>query len=572
MLPKRWKIHSPDPQAVNRLERGFGLRRATATVLCNRGILPEQVRAFFQPRLRELADPFELPGMERAVERIWQAVTNEEKILIHGDFDIDGISATALLSWVLRANRARTDSFLPHRLEEGYGLSIESLDKAVRDQTLLITVDCGITGLEGARYAKERGLDLIISDHHEPGEELPEALAIIDPKLHPELEHLQALAGVGVCFKLCHAFLKYGREHQLGGVGPDLKEGMDLVALGTVADIVPLTGENRCLVRHGMAVLAMQQRPGVHALCEIAGIRNQLNAEDIAFRLAPRLNAAGRMGEAGDALELLECDNIVAAHDLARKLDNYNRQRQDLEEETYQAAREQINRFKLLERSAIVVHGDKWHRGVIGIVASRLAQEFNRPSIVLTRDEDGALQGSGRSIADLNLIEALDRCGDCLKSYGGHLMAVGLTLEGDRFDDFQSRFEAAVKPEATGDGSGVSVLPIMELEGELEIGELDEQFFRELELLRPFGQENPPPAFRFSRVYADRLLPAGTNNSRGLLVDESARKINFICFGRVPGEFPQGLWDIAGTPALNLYTGIATPQIRILDVRPAGQP
>ncbi len=564
--PKRWKVLTSDQKRVRELQTAYNLCRATAMVLCNRGIELDAVPNFVNPRLSKLHDPMELAGMDKAVERIWQAVKKRERILIHGDFDTDGITSTALLMWVLRENGAEVDSYLPHRIDDGYGLSTESIQKGVEDHSLIITVDCGITSIEGAVYAKSRGIDLIVTDHHQPDESIPDAYAVVNPKLAPEQEHLQPLAGVGVCFKLCHAFLKYGREQNLGGWRPELREGMDLVALGTVADIVPLTGENRSLVRYGMKVLTAQRRPGIHALCEIAGVRDKLTTEDIAFRLAPRLNAAGRMGDAEDALELLQAQSVIEAHRQARKLDSYNRARQDHEEETYQAARSLIKGKDLLRYNSLVVSGTDWHRGVIGIVASRLAQEYNRPAIVLAGDGRGSLNGSGRSVPGVNLVRALDACRELLERFGGHPMAVGLALAEHQINAFTDAFSEAVHeicPETS------AFLPIIQLEGHLELGELTDQFFYERELLQPFGHKNPAPVFQFSKVHCNKIMHAGPNNSRGTVFDDYGNRVNFIFFGRKPNEFPMGAWDIAGIPEINTYNGYSTPQIQILDVRSA---
>ncbi len=563
---QNWHIKRPDPDALGRIRSAFGLSRPIAAVLCNRGIAAEEVMSFFQPKLRDLTDPLEIPGMPQAVARIWDAIHREEKILIHGDFDADGITATALMAWVLSENGARVDCYLPHRIDDGYGLSPESLAKCLDGHRLVLTVDCGITSVEGAALARERGIDLIITDHHQPGEEMPEAHTIINPKLMPDRQDLNVLAGVGVCFKVCHGFLKYGREQEFGGHTPDLRDGMDLVALGTVADIVPLHGENRCLVRYGMQVLSSQRRPGIHALCGIAGIRDQLRTEDIAFRLAPRLNAAGRMGDANEALKLLQCESIIEAHDLARNLDRYNRQRQDHEEETYQAAREQINEVEAQQCHSLVVRGDDWHRGVIGIVASRLAQEFNRPAIVLALDDAGELHGSGRSVPGVNLVEMLESCREHLIRFGGHPMAVGLAMATDCYDAFTEQLETAICQ--LHDGTP-SARPALELESDAHLADLSDSFFSEIEMLAPFGHENPAPVFMFPHLRTVRVAAAGANSSRGSLGDHNGNRINFIYFGQRPNQLPPGPWDVAAIPEMNFYNGTATPQLNIQDIRPA---
>jgi single-stranded-DNA-specific exonuclease len=563
---KRWSVIQPDDADVTKFMKAFDLSRPVAQVLCNRNIPFDEAESFLHPKLSDLRDPMELPDMEKAVARIWKAIQDNEKILVHGDFDADGITSTALLSWVLKNNGALVDSYLPNRIDDGYGLSPQSIAKGTDGHTLIITVDCGITSFDGANYAKENGIDIVITDHHQPEDELPDVLAIVNPKLIPENTHVQPLAGVGVCFKLCHAFLTHGRAHEYGGWKPELRHGIDLVALGTVADIVPLIGENRRLVHYGMRILSAQHRPGIHALCEISGIEQTLKTEDIAFRLAPRLNAAGRIGDAHDALDLLETQSIVESYSMAKKLGDYNRKRQEFEEVAYNAAIEMIRVKGLSKRNAIIVYGREWHRGVIGIVASRLAQEYNRPSFVLTLDDDGTLNGSGRSITGIDLVRVLDRCREYTIRFGGHPMAVGLALKEDRFTEFLDCFDRAVEEMHADIGD---LLPEIALEGCLALDDLTDAFFEEVTLLQPFGHQNPKPAFQFSNLHCKRIFNAGKNNSRGVLFDSAGNSINFICFGRKPSEFPSGEWDVAGIPEINCFKGMSTPQIQIVDVRAA---
>ncbi len=548
--PKRWIILQPDQADVERFMNEFDLSQPIAQILCNRNIPFDEAESFLHPKLSDLRDPMELPDMEKAISRIWKAIQNNEKILVHGDFDADGITSTALLNWVLKSNGAQVDCYLPNRIDDGYGLSPESIAKGTDGHTLIITVDCGITSFDGATYAKEHGIDIVITDHHQPEDKLPDVLANVNPKLIPENSHVQALAGVGVCFKLCHAFLKYGREQQYGGWKPELRQGIDLVALGTVADIVPLTGENRRLVYYGMRILSAQHRPGIHALCEISGIEQELRTEDIAFRLAPRLNAAGRIGDAHDALDLLETQSIVESYSMAKKLGEYNTQRQEFEEVAYKSAIAIIQERNLATRNAIIVYGRDWHRGVIGIVASRLAQEYNRPSFVMALDENGIMNGSGRSVMGIDLVRVLERCREFTIRFGGHPMAVGLALEKVKFDDFLERFDQSVAEMHKNLGD---MLPEITLEGHLTLDDLTDSFFEESVLLQPFGHQNPKPVFQFSNLHCKRVFNAGRNNSRGVLFDSAGNSINFIYFGRKPSDFPPGEWDVAGIPEINHF-------------------
>ena len=563
-----WDIATQDDDVLSQLIGDYGLSRPAAMVMANRRTPLDEVESFLRPRLSNLSDPYLMLGMERAAGRIWQAVREREQIIIHGDYDVDGVTSTTLLAWVLRESGAKVRCFIPHRTEDGYGLTPQSVVKAAAGSPcLLITVDCGINSYEATVAANELGIDVIICDHHEPREILPPAHTVINPKLYDNLQDLHNLAGVGVAFKLCHAFLKYGLESNISGMSVDLKEGLDLVALGTVADIVPLVGENRCLVKHGMRVLAAQRRPGIRALCETAKLQQRIKATDITYRLAPRLNAAGRMGDATDAVKLLQCESIVEAHTLADILNNYNRDRQLQEQETLAAAEAQIIDRELSNKAAIVVYGRGWHLGVIGIVASRLVQSYHRPCVVLSINNDGEANGSGRSIDGINLVEALTACQEHLTRYGGHPMASGVSLHEKNLPRFDSAFEENIRLQSA--ASPDSFKQRLKLEGDIHFDLLDDQFFAELEDLQPFGHSHPAPRFRFRHVKCDRLQLAGSRNTRGTLTDGSGVDMPFIAFGQVPEDFPESPWDIAACPELNEYQGNCHPQVQLQEVRSA---
>ena len=487
----------------------------------------------------------------------------KEKILVFGDYDTDGITSTALITWVLKRNGAFVETYLPHRLDDGYGLTEDTIKKSLNGHKVIVTVDCGINSVSAVKIAKNKGVDVIVTDHHQPGNEVPDAYVVINPKLNKEMEKLNILAGVGVCFKLCHGFIKYGREHGVGGNSVDLKEGLDLVTLGTVADIVPLVGENRCLVKNGMKVLKAQRRPGVRALIDTAGVRDPIEVRDISFKIAPRLNAAGRMGHAKDALDLLQTENIVDAYPMAGVLDKHNRKRKLFEDRIFETAKKQIDEMDLQKRCAIVISGREWHPGVIGIVASKLAQKYYRPTIVLSISEQGEILGSGRSIEGLNLVRLLNSCGQYLLRFGGHPMATGLSLHEKDLKSFEKAFELETK-QACRDRE--NLIPLLKVDGDIGIEDLDERFFTELETIHPFGHSNPAPVFRFLNVSSDRLSRAGKGNTRGILFDENGNKMPFIAFGISMNEFPKHPWNVAATPALNVYNGDCHPQIQILDV------
>lgn len=563
---KNWKLagNNLDP-LVDAIQRKFALPRPIALFFAARGIKEEEVQDFLNPRLANLSDPYRFPGIQDAAKRLWDAIANKETILIHGDYDTDGITASALLALVLRQNGADVHSFIPHRFDDGYGFTPESLQKALDtfgSASVLVTVDCGITSCDAVDEAVRRGIDVIVTDHHEAGQQLPNAIAIINPKVYPELEDLQLLAGAGAAFKLSHAFIKYGREHNLGGFQTRLEEVLDYVALGTVADIVPLLGENRIMVKYGIEALRRQIRPGVRALIESSKLRSELTPADITFRMAPRINAAGRVGDANVALQLLESEHIVDAYKCASQLESFNRIRQEKEQEIYQEACEQIERNLAWQSDySLLVAGRDWHQGVIGIVASRLARDYNRPTIVLTIQGDVAY-GSGRSVACLNLVEVLSHTADLLDRYGGHPMAVGIGLKADRIADFFDAMDREIRKQI----SSADLEDVIRYDGEAQLHELTPEFFKYLALLSPFGHSNVKPVYRFNEVQIVRCSTVGGSHTRGLLRSRTGQS-DFIAFNRPSSKFYGKTLDILATPQLNVHQGVEIPQLNIIDVR-----
>ncbi|MDT8388974.1 MAG: single-stranded-DNA-specific exonuclease RecJ [Lentisphaeria bacterium] len=562
----RWKVLSAQSKKIQEIQEASYLSRPAALVLASRGVKPEGAEEFLTPKLRDLVDPFKLPGSREAAARLWQAIQKNETILIHGDYDTDGITASVLMSTVLSQNGAKVETFLPHRMDDGYGLTPDSIEKACADHhSLLVTVDCGITSHAAVKAAAELGIDVIVTDHHEPSEELPVAIAVIDPKVATEDDRIRELAGVGVAFKVCHAFIKYGRENNLGGFSYDLREVMDLVALGTVADIVPLLDENRCLAKHGLETLSRQHRPGIRALCDLVGLNGAVCAQDIAYRIAPRLNAPGRMGDPSLSMQLLQAPSMAEAFPLAAALDAENKKRQALEAETFDRACQQIDaRFNDSMR-AVVVWGDDWHQGVLGIVAARLVRTYHRPCIVMTMDATGFLSGSGRSVEGVNLVGVLEKCGHLLERFGGHPMAAGLSLEPRHAEEFAKTFEENVQFVLAAD----EMKPVIEICGDIGFGEINEHFLMDLNLLAPFGQGNPEPVFLTRHVTADRIQPAGRDHTRGVLRDQDGYCIDFIAFNRTPSDFCPPPWDVVYSARLNTFGGRETPQARILDFCPS---
>lgn len=567
MVDYYWEIANTDTREVVLYAEKAKISRPLALVMLSLGIAPEDVDAFLHPTLSQLGDPFDLVDNDKAALRLWDAIRNGERILIYGDYDTDGITASALMSWVLKKNGAEVDVFLPHRIDNGYGLTIESIQKTIDDHyQLLVTVDCGITCYEAINYADQHGLDVIITDHHMPGSEsFAEDTIIVDPKLPGNPDYLYNLAGVGVAFKVCHAFLKYGRSNGLCACETNLKDVLDLVALGTVADIVPLIHENRVLVRYGLKILSEMRRPGIHALCDICNIKPPLSSQDITFRLAPRLNAAGRMGDPSDSLALLEASSMHESWELAKVLKNYNQQRQQEEEFAICEAETQISELypNLETVQAIVVCQLHWHQGILGILASRLARKYNRPCIVLASDGNGILNGSGRSVLDIDLIEVLGNCSELLDRFGGHAMAAGLSLREENLTAFRTSFEQSMKSMAK-EIPDKSILSIL---GEVSFSEISRFFQSDYTLLEPFGHNNPIPVFITRDISVVRIEQMGFQHCRGVMEDYSGATVSFVAFNMKASDFPKYIEELVYNPHINYSNGRQYNQIRIVDYR-----
>lgn len=561
-----WTLKSTDPRTVKDLERRFGLPRIASEVYAGRGITADNFESFIDAPLSGISDPYIIPGMKKAAQRLWEAIVNKELIIVHGDYDTDGVTATALLVTILRQNNAEVMTFLPHRFEDGYGFTPESVQKSAetlqRKHCVLVTVDCGITSWEAVDAANELGIDTIITDHHEPSEKIPNAYALLNPKVYPELTDLHPLSGVGMAFKLAHAFIKCGRSEKFGGFTTNLQEVLDYVALGTVADIVPLVGENRIMVKHGIRILKKQQRPGIRALVEQARLRTFIKPSDITFKLAPRLNAAGRLGSPEIALSLLLSDDIVEAYKYAEILENMNQERQQKEEEIYAEAKKCLEKtIDTTDSYSVLVAGEGWHQGVIGIVASRLARDYNRPSIVLSINGDDA-QGSGRSIGPLNLVQVLTECHGYLDRFGGHPMAVGLGLPAKNIPEFKAVFEQLVRQNLTTD----DLVHRLEVDVEAQIDEFfDLNLYKSFEKMAPFGHGNPQPIFLLRNVAIEKIHSISSGrHSRGSLIDSSGFSIDFIAFNTATEDAPAGEIDVVVMPGLNDFYDEPKPQLQIV--------
>ncbi|MDX9870990.1 MAG: single-stranded-DNA-specific exonuclease RecJ [Clostridia bacterium] len=560
-----WQIGTTD-QAVLSLSKELGISAVLARVLGNRGFKSaDAVKAFLRANMDDLQDPLVLPGMQEGMARVYQAITQGEHILIYGDYDVDGITAVAVLYSFLQQAGGRVSYYIPQRLEEGYGLNIEALDKAkAQGIDLVLTVDCGIAAVEEVRYASSLGLEMVITDHHEPPEILPQAQAIINPKLADSLQPWSELAGVGVAFKLAQALGKpFGLEAYC-------LELLDLVALGTIADIVPLRNENRILVKEGLKRLQNSARPGVAALLAVSGNNNyEVNSEAIGYFIAPRLNASGRLGKADKAVELLITADTAAAQEIACALDSENRARQELEtnilEQALALLEEQVD---LARDKVIVLAGQNWHHGVIGIVASRLVDKFYRPALVISV-EDGVGKGSGRSIPGFNLFESLQRHKNYLLNFGGHGMAAGLSLEEAQIPAFRESLNRYAEETLT----EKDLIPVLKADCEVLWPELSRALAEEIAMLAPFGYHNPCPLLILRNKQLAHCKEVGSKkNHLKMRVLGDDGYLDGIAFQK--GAYKGALvssdgYDLAVVPELNTYRGHSRLQLIIKDLKPA---
>ena len=500
--------------------------------------------------------------MQVAVSRVLAALDRHERIVLFGDYDVDGVTSLALLAETLRGYGAAPELFLPLRMEEGYGLNYESLERCLEQHRpqLLIAVDCGTASTGEIAALKKRGVDVIVLDHHEPKSELPDCIAIVNPKTD-SASPFQYLCSVGIVFKLCHALLKTRPLPRF-----DLKSKLDLVALGTVADIVPLVDENRLLVQRGAIEIARTSRIGLKKLMQVAGVRSPILPEDIGYRLGPRLNAAGRLNTAEKSLRLLLTHEEDEATALATELDQQNRTRQEVEKQILAAAIESIDtQFNPARDAAIVAAAHGWHPGVLGIVASRIARKYYRPAIVIGFDENGLGKGSGRSIDGLNLVEALTRCASTLDKFGGHEMAAGLVVREENFE----RFAAAFRSSARELLSEEALQRSLRLDHELPFTDIDVEFLSWHELLQPFGNGNPQPVF-FARA-VEPVAPPRVSNEKHLIfrLRQGDRHRRAVYFDGAATEFPPPPWDVAFRIGVDEYDGETLVGMRIEAVRAA---
>jgi single-stranded-DNA-specific exonuclease len=561
-LSPLWLLPIPIEESVSRkLARDLSIAPFVAELLVRRGFATApEAACFLDPRLKALGDPFLLPDMERAVERLLAAIDRRERIVLYGDYDVDGVTSLALLTRVLRAFGAEPQCFLPLRMDEGYGLSADGAARCVETHhpQLLVAVDCGTSSATEIAALRADGVDVIVIDHHEIKGALPDGVALVNPKRGADFHYL---CSVGLVFKVAHALLK---RRPLAGF--DLREHLDLVALGTVADLVPLVAENRILVKRGLEQLATTRWIGLRALMEVAVVRAPLTPSDVGFKLGPRMNAAGRLGTAEEALELLLTDDASRARTIALDLDRQNRERRAVEDDVFTQAETQLGEWFQPERdAAIVVGADGWHPGVVGIVASRLLRRHHRPALVIGFDECGVGKGSGRSIDGLSLVQALTHCGPLLEKYGGHEMAAGLTLRRERFVEFREAFRACASQLL----SAEQLQPRLRLDAELTLGDIHFELLAQHGALQPFGMGNRQPTF-FARGVTLAAEPRVMKEKHlSLLLHQGGDEYRAVWFGSAAEVLPRLPWDVAFEIERNEYQGSVSAQIHIKAVRSA---
>ncbi len=577
-MEKRWVLKKKgDAEVIKRLQEELKISFPLANLLAQRNINNfKEAQDFFRPKLTHLHDPFLMNDMDKAVERIKKAILGNEKILIYGDYDVDGTSAVALVYSFFREFYENIDFYIPDRYNEGYGISFKSIDFAKENNfKLVIALDCGIKATEQIKYANSKGIDFIIGDHHRPGNEMPEAIAILNPKRNDSTYPYTELSGCGIGFKLIQAYAVVNNIHF-----EEVEKFIDLVAISIAADIVPITGENRVLAFYGLKQLNSKPRPGIEAILKFSNVhrsdtpadyyfKRQLTINDLVFLVGPRINAAGRMETGKKSVELLICDNYQDAFFIAEQINNNNIERKNHDTCTTQQAIEYIrNNEQLLSSKSTVVYNPEWHKGVIGIVASRLTEEFYRPTIVLTHS-NGLITGSARSIKDFDIYDAIEACSDLLEHFGGHKYAAGLSLKPENLDAFRKKFEEVVSSTLTED----MMIPEIEIDDCINLSDINSKFHNILKQFAPFGPGNMSPIFQTDNVKdAGYSKVVGTNHLKLSIIshDSSSFPISGIAFqlGEYLPFIQKGLpFSICYHIEENEWNGKTTLQLNVKDIK-----
>ena len=559
-MNKKWEFYNSDINKIKEISEKFEISELLSAVLVNRNIVEdEDVKLFLNPTRNDFHDPYLMPDMKQAVDRIIKAIENNEKTIIYGDYDVDGITSITVLTRFLKERGLNVNSYIPNRLDEGYGLNKDAIKKiAAEGYKLIITVDCGISGTEEVDYAYSLGMEVIVTDHHEPLDELPKALAVIDCKRKDSKYPFNSLAGVGVAFKLAQAIgIKLGLEEK------EYLKYLDVVCIGTISDIVPLIDENRVIAKLGLRLVEQTRLPGVKALLNAAAYK-EVNSNTVSFGIAPRINACGRMGHERDALDLFLTENIVEANRITEKLNEYNKKRQEIEKRMFEEAIQKIEAENIKEKNAIVLGGEDWHHGVIGIVSSKITELYYKPSILICFEGDEG-KGSGRSISGFDLHAALCSSSDYLEKYGGHEMAVGLSLKKEMFKEFKTNFEKLAEEAHTEE-----FVPVIKIDKEINLKDITIENVKGLNLLEPFGESNKTPVFIYKNLRIDSIRALSEGKHLKLTLKDGNTIINAIGFnmGGYSEEYLIGdKIDVVGILEINSFNGIESVQINMRDIR-----
>jgi single-stranded-DNA-specific exonuclease len=566
--PMHWQISAPRAELCRELSSSLKISPIISQVLVNRGVeTPDQAGVFLSSRLQDLHDPFLMKDMERAVARVLQALGRREKICVYGDYDVDGITATAVLYHFLGSVGAQVQFYIPSRVREGYGLKREVVERLRHTGvSLILTVDCGVSDVAAVAGARKAGVDVVVTDHHTTPELLAPACALINPKQPGCAFPFKGLAGVGVAFNVVMALRKALREEGFfaGHPEPNLRQYLDLVALGTIADVVPMIDANRIFVKSGLEIMTRQPRPGIRALKAVSGLTDgAVTSTMVAYRLAPRLNAPGRLSDASQSVRLLLCDDDAAATELARSIDEENTRRQQVERRILADARTKLAAQATLP-DGIVLASPAWHPGVVGLCASRLSEELLRPTVLVAVDEArGEGRGSARSIAGIDVYEAVKSCQSMLLAFGGHRGAAGLTVPVDNIAEFSAAFADSVRSVV----SAGEYTPTLAIDAEIALGHLSSGVMDELETLAPFGQANPEPVFSSRDLLYYSAMVVGNGHLK-LKIKEEGRFFDAIGFN-MAGRYTTNdeAIRLAFVPQFNVYNGEKMIQLNLRDIK-----
>ena len=567
---RKWTVREPgDPEKVDRLATELGVDRVLAELLVQRGVETfQQARAFFRPSLEDLHDPFLMKDMDKAVERLHEAITKGQKILVYGDYDVDGTTAVALVYSFVRRFTKRVEYYIPDRYDEGYGVSYKGLDWASDNGVnLLITLDCGIKAIEKVEYARSKGIDVIICDHHLPENELPGAVAVLDPKREDDHYPFDDLCGCGVGFKFVQGYsIKYGIDFET------LEPLLDLQVVSIASDLVSMVGENRVLAHFGLKRLNENPRKGLLAMLSLAKLEpGHVTIDDIVFKIGPRINAAGRMESGRLAVELLTAMDDRSAFQIGEKINDNNNERKNIDREITQEALEMVADGTALETENVtIVYNPTWNKGVVGIVASRLVEAYYKPTVVLTKS-NGFITGSARSVAGFDLYAAIESCADLLENFGGHVYAAGLTMKEEHLEEFCKRMNHFV----SGNITKQELTPVVDIDARLDFSQITPKFFRILKQFQPFGPGNANPVFLTDDVYDagnGRKVGAGGVHLKLDLMQESQPYRQIPAIGFNMAEFYDHIKagnpiDVCYSIVENFYRGSSTLQLRLKDMR-----